>query len=168
MKRQFNSQSKRNTPKCVFWKGWLDSQCGRACSVRCGIGHPLAQHYRSLPVRGSTFQPGSGRRTGHWTEAPTFDCPQHCHYMSGCDRQMCRSCASLSPCTSAGRAGSKGKRGQERDETEVILKKSNGRMCGKDQRSQWQRLYLYLYVEIYCSFLLPFFQHLFQKSCDTL
>lgn len=83
-----------------------DSQCGRACSVRCGTGRLLALRCMSLLAGGSMFRPGSGRRTGHWTEALTSDCPPRCRCTSGFDRQKCRSCASLSPCTSAGRAGS--------------------------------------------------------------
>lgn len=89
------SGNQRNRPTVL-----LDSRCGRACSVRYGTGHPPARRYTSLPARGSRFRPGSGKRTGRWTEVLTFDCPPRCRYTSGCDHQMCRSCASLSPCTS--------------------------------------------------------------------
>lgn len=104
----------------------LDSQCGRACSVQCGTGRPLAQRYTSLPARGSKCRPGSGRRTGRWTEALTSDCLPHCRYMSGCDRQTCRSCASPSPCTSTGRTGSRWQRGQETEDTGVVRVKKEG------------------------------------------
>lgn len=99
--------SNYNKPKTCFQKGKWDSQCGRACSVQCETGHLPAQRYTSLPSRGSTFRPGSGRHTSRWTEALMFDCPPRCRYMSGCARQKCRSCASLSPCTSAGRGEDK-------------------------------------------------------------
>lgn len=85
----------------------MHSQCGRACSARYGTEHPLGQRCTSPPAGGSTSPVGSGRRTGRWTAAPTSGCHPRFHYTSGSDPQTCRSCASQSPCTSAGRAGRK-------------------------------------------------------------
>lgn len=121
--RQDYLYSHRNKPNICLQTCRLDSQYGRACSVRCGTGRPLAQRYMSLPARESTFRPGSGRHTGRWTEALTSDCPPRCRYTSGCDRQTCRSCASPSPCTSAG------SRGQETEETGSV----------RDQKENWRR-----------------------------
>lgn len=86
------------------------SQCGRACSARYGTEHPLGQRCTSPPAGGSTSPVGSGRRTGRWTAAPTSGCHPRFHYTSGSDHQTCRSCASQSPCTSAGRADNNNKK----------------------------------------------------------
>lgn len=144
-----------------------DSQYGRACSVRCGTGHPLAQRYTSLPAKGSKCRPGSGRRTDRWTEALTSDCLLHCRYMSGCDRQKCRSCASPSPCTSAGRTGSREQRGQETEETGAVrvpVRGSKGQqddflistICveGLDRGGQISASFLFL--KIYYNFCFPY------------
>lgn len=112
--RQDYLYSQRNEPNVCLQTGRVDSQCGRAYSARCGTGRPPVRRYTSLPARGSMFRPGKCTRTGRWTGVLTSGCPPRCRYTSGYDRQTCRSCASPSPCTSAGRAGN---RKQEAGET---------------------------------------------------
>lgn len=137
--------------------GELDSQCGRACSGQCVTGRPLAQRYKSLPARGSTFLPGSGRHTSRWTEALMSDCLPRCRYMSGSDHQTCRSCVSLSPCTSAGWTGSKD---EENMKFERKFREGAGWvsdfhcLCGRiRERAQLQRpdfCFIFYFSMIYC------------------